>query len=254
MDYLKEFSDFFKGKIECQNLLNVNFKEISTRRLVVKSYRDFKLEINEFGSLCSIGITAESDFFFSINKPDRVLFVDKSINISDFPYKVYVRNENNNPFLNINFIEFWKVFSDKIIDFKLNENECIYFHRNRIIFVLSSYRELIPIINEYIDIIKKNDSIFKKHNKNIIFKKNIPDVLRQLTPLLKKWAIADDGERDKLIEEATQQQKKQLIKKVEPLFNEINCFLESFNDRPLSYEAILLGNLAELVSELLVQN
>ncbi|HEY8784220.1 MAG TPA: hypothetical protein VIM16_21510 [Mucilaginibacter sp.] len=52
------------------------------------------------------------------------------------------------------------------------------------------------------------------------------------------------------MEETSEKQKKKLIKTVYPYMIEINEFLDSLGDEPLGHEAILLGNLAELVSEL----
>ena len=62
--------------------------------------------------------------------------------------------------------------------------------------------------------------------------------------------IQDDCEREQLMEETSQKQKVKLLNTVNPLMNTINQFLDSFGDEPLSHEAILLGNLAELISEL----
>ena len=52
------------------------------------------------------------------------------------------------------------------------------------------------------------------------------------------------------MEETTEKQKKKIVNKVYPYMTEINEFLNSFGDNPLSHEAILIGNLAELVSEI----
>ena len=54
------------------------------------------------------------------------------------------------------------------------------------------------------------------------------------------------------MEETSEKQKKKLVKTVWPYMVGINEFLDSFGDEPLSHEAILLGNLAELISELQV--
>jgi hypothetical protein len=97
---------------------------------------------------------------------------------------------------------------------------------------------------------KTNDSLFTKNTQQKIYKKNIPDNLKSLFPLLKKWSVSDDDLREQLVEETSERQKKKLINTVYPFINEINEFLDSFKDEPLSEEAILIGNLAELVSEL----
>lgn len=43
---------------------------------------------------------------------------------------------------------------------------------------------------------------------------------------------------------------KKLIEQVSPYMKEINTFLDSFNDKPLTERATIVGNLAELVTEL----
>jgi hypothetical protein len=48
--------------------------------------------------------------------------------------------------------------------------------------------------------------------------------------------------------------KNELVHIVSPLLNDINNYLSSFEDRPLSEEAILIGNLAELVTELITSS
>jgi hypothetical protein len=51
-----------------------------------------------------------------------------------------------------------------------------------------------------------------------------------------------------------QKEKDRLINSVQPLFNEINTYLDSFKEKPLSEVAIQIGNLAELVSELKIKD
>jgi len=84
----------------------------------------------------------------------------------------------------------------------------------------------------------------------VILGKSIPKNLRPLLPLLKGLGISDDVERELVIEELTDEQKINLVRIVEPFIEDINKFLDSFGNIPLSEEAMLLGNLAELVSEL----
>jgi hypothetical protein len=101
-------------------------------------------------------------------------------------------------------------------------------------------------------LVSENAEVFYQEIKERIYTKNIPEKLRPLIPLLKKWSVGDDSDRGLLIEEASEKQKNKLVKSVEPYLNEINEFLDSFKDEPLSHEAILMGNLAELVSELTI--
>lgn len=66
-------------------------------------------------------------------------------------------------------------------------------------------------------------------------------------PLLKEWAISDDEERQEKIDSSSQEKLAIVVSRVYPHINAINDFLDSFGDQPLTNEAIMLGNLAELV-------
>ena len=172
------------------------------------------------------------------------------LDVAGFPYKVYISSNGGNPFLSATFQNFWKVFSEKIRNIQLAQDESVFFLRNVLEFALHSSRNLVPIIDDMLLMINNHNGIFKTNDRQRIFAKNIPNNLLPLLPLLKKWAVANDAERGQLIENASELQKKRLIKTVDPYFTQINEFLESFGDHPLSYEATLIGNLAELVSEL----
>ncbi len=125
----------------------------------------------------------------------------------------------------------------------------MFYYANLIELVLKVDRNLKPILDDFIELIDANPLIFKRNKKEKIFAKNIPENLRHLIPILKKWCIADD-EREQLLEEANEKQKAKLLMTVNPSMSGIDEFLDSFVDGPLNYEAILLGNLAKLISEL----
>jgi hypothetical protein len=250
MDNLKELSIQLGGKIRTQELYNYNFKDTSFRELVVKDYRGFKILIDEFGSLLEIKIDIESDYVLAINNPEKISSINQEIIFQDFNYKVFSNESLSNPLSDNEFKAFWNIFSLKITELNLYENESVFITGYNVSLVLNSQRNLIISINDSIDIINSHLSIFYKTKIERIFKKNIPENLRPLIPLLKKWTIPDDSEREQLMEETTEKQKKKIVNKVYPYMTEINEFLNSFGDNPLSHEAILIGNLAELVSEI----
>jgi hypothetical protein len=97
-----------------------------------------------------------------------------------------------------------------------------------------------------VKIIEHNES----KNKTIKNVNDLPDNLRDLYTLFDKYAISDDQERDELIESLTSREIKSLIDKVDKRTGEINKFLDSFDDRPLTENAQLLMSLTELVTEL----
>jgi hypothetical protein len=254
MDYLKELAIHIGGKIKRQEILNANFKERSFRRLLIKNYKGYKIQIDDYGDVYLLGLNINSDLSFSINNPEKIFLYKKEINLGDVLYKVYASDVDYNPLKNESLQAFWKSFSDKIKVLQLSANESIFFYNNYISFALNPKRNLIQILDDTIDLISFHNKVFEKESKSIILEKNIPNNLRPLFPLLKKWSVSDDGEREQLIEETSKRQKKKLISTVEPLMKEINVFLDSFKNEPLNEEAILLGNLAELVSELKLDN
>jgi len=252
MDYLKELSVKLGGKIHVQNLYNWNYDEKSLRVLIIKDYKSYKIEINEFDNLFEIDINSGTDFSFSVNIPNKIFAYNTPTSISDFPYKVYFRRQDNiiHPLSNKQYPNSWSQVFTKIKKLNLAENEGIFFYENATQLALASDRNLVSILDDFIDLVNKNGEIFRKEIRERIFKKNIPENLRHLIPLLKKWSIPDDSEREQLMEETSEKQKKKIIKTVWPYMVEINKFLDSFGDEALSHEAMLLGNLAELVSEL----
>lgn len=82
---------------------------------------------------------------------------------------------------------------------------------------------------------------------------NMPPALRVLIPYIEKYSIGDDLTRVKLAERLSKKKKQELLDVVGPLLPEINIYLDSFVDKPLSDEAILIGALAEFVCELPVK-
>lgn len=256
MDYLKELSLKLGGKIRTQNLSNWNYNETSFRELLVKDYKGYKVEINEFMSLFELQINSGPDFSFSVNIPNKIFVYNTPTSINDFPYKVYFREYDNDthPLSNKKFPKSWHPVVQKISELKLTEKEGLFFYENAIQLALSPNRDLNFILDDFIDLINKNADVFRKEITERIYSKNIPENLRPLIPLLKKWSIPDDSEREQLMEETSEKQKRKLIKTVWPYMAEINEFLDSFGDEPLSYGACLLGNLAEFVSELQVNN
>jgi hypothetical protein len=253
MDYLKELSNKLGGTIRSQNLSNWNLNGTSYREIIVKNYKGHQIAINDFGEVYEMGIRVESDFAFSINIPDKLFGFVTPTSIPEFPYNVYFSNDDEmNPSKNADFDLFWKAFLNKIKELILTENEGVFYYNNVIRIVLNPVQDLIRTLDYIIELINANPAIFAKNIKEKIFKKNMPENLRRFIPLMKKWSIPDDSEREQLMEETSEKLKKKLIKTVYPYMVEINKFLDSFGDEPLSHEATLLGNLAELVSELQV--
>jgi hypothetical protein len=55
---------------------------------------------------------------------------------------------------------------------------------------------------------------------------SLPGPLRPLVPFYRRFAVADDGERERLIEAAAPADLEQLVQAVNPLWRDINAFLD----------------------------
>ncbi|SDK29362.1 hypothetical protein SAMN04487898_107124 [Pedobacter sp. ok626] len=249
---LKQISKELGGTLKSQNLFHPNLEEISIRIIEIADYKNFKIRINEFQSQYEIFISINSPFIFSINNFDKILPINKLVVVDLFPYKVFVSNKN--PFLNESFLEFWRAFVPILIEFKLSKDETIVFYQNKISLVISQQRSIGQFLSIFLTLLDSRSKIFNaSSNKVRIFARNIPKKLRILKPILVKWALSDGIERQQLIEKTSKIQKTKLIKIVNPLMNDINGFLDSFNDKVMSEEAIQIGKLAEFISELIVE-
>jgi len=251
MDYLKELSAKLGGKISSNNCYHWNIDLTSLRKLVIKAYGGHRFAIDEYGpSMFMVRCFIEADFSFSINNPDKLFGYSKVFNLTGYPYKLYIDKESDGSFIKEEYYGLIESFVRELKELELSAGESIFIYQNCICLALSSTRNVVTAIDMLIGLIDKYDTLFKKDVKTKIFRKNIPANLHPLIPLIKKWSVSDDNDREQLVDEATEKEKKRLVKTVAPYTPEINKFLDSFGDGVLSDEAILFGNLAELVSEL----
>lgn len=254
MDKLKELSVKLDGKIKSQKLFNINFEETSFRKLIVKNYRQYTVKIDEYKDLYSIGIKVNSDLSFSINKPDKIFLYNIPKSFSDLPYKVYVSDGTYTFDQNDYLKRFWDSLAVLLKKIGLSESESVFLYRNYVFFCLTVQRNLVAILDDIIDLINANENIFERETIRNISSKRIPENLKLLIPFLKKYSVSDDTDRGQLIEEMDGKEKLKLINSVQPFFDEIRIYLDSFKEIPLSEEAMLIGELAELVSELKIKN
>jgi hypothetical protein len=77
----------------------------------------------------------------------------------------------------------------------------------------------------------------------------LPERFHPLIPLIKKWAISDDGDRDDLLSTASKAALEKMVEKVSPYFEDIGSYLASFGEEPPPEYASALGTLAECFIE-----
>ena len=127
MDYLKELSTKLGGKIHSQNCQSANFKEKSSRALIIKNYKSFKIQIDDYENLFALGIKVNSNLAFSINNPDKIFLFDKPIAVEELPYKLYVSDEYYNITSDKDLKAFWNSFIDEVKKLKLDDSESVFF-------------------------------------------------------------------------------------------------------------------------------
>jgi len=250
MDYLDELSVTLKGKVKQQHFIRANIG-VSTRQLLLKSYRRFHVEIQDYPNRYLIIVKVNSDLLFSVNKPDIVFGFSQPNQLNNFPYTVYTQEDKYIPSQNEAMQKFWDLFSMLLNDFKLTVPECVFFYFNKVIFVLNSKRDVRSALDQIIDFVNKNNKVFKRKVAAPKINANkIPDKIKAVIPFLKKYSISDDSERSELVEQMSKDEITTLKETIFPIMSEIESYLDSFKDKVFTVEASLILELAELVAEL----
>jgi hypothetical protein len=78
---------------------------------------------------------------------------------------------------------------------------------------------------------------------------SLPLQFHPLIPLIKKWGVADDGERERFLSEQSSVARKRFVEAVAPYLHSIDSYLDSFGERQPSEAAAALGRLAECAVE-----
>lgn len=135
----------------------------------------------------------------------------------------------------------------KSLNFELNEGLTVY--RNSLQLTLRQDRQMLAEI----EVLKKTKSLVEVNFPEETEKNNFSDLPTELGQILMKFgtlAISDNFERDEKIQTLTKDQRTHFIETLEPKLENINAFLDSFSDKPLSEGAIKLQSLAEILIEL----
>lgn len=252
MDYLQQIRENIGGKIIAQEYSNANVQGVSHRQLALSNLNGFRIRVDDFETMCSVGIKVNSVFAFSINRPDPTFAYIIPVRKNGFPYEIYISKYKPN-FSIGDLDRFFSVMAEFLIELRLQAEEGFFIYSNLVSFVLRTDRDITRILRESTCILTLDPTIFSTSKKEISFSnKDIPDILKPLSPLLKEWAISDDSEREVARNNMTHAEKRELIDIVWPLMSEINKYLDSFERRPVPEAATLIGSLAELVSELKV--
>jgi hypothetical protein len=85
--------------------------------------------------------------------------------------------------------------------------------------------------------------------ENPLDRSAFPGQFEDLLPLVRRWGILDDGDRDALLAKSSPVAIRRLVNSVGPHLPAINFYLDSFGDQPVSEAACALGALAECTVE-----
>ncbi|PKL85328.1 MAG: hypothetical protein CVV22_08670 [Ignavibacteriae bacterium HGW-Ignavibacteriae-1] len=226
------------------NLFDPNLNDKSTRLFKFKDDKENRFKIWVFTNSLKLEIPFMTSLLFSINIADKVCFADKKLKEINGIGKIYTDNSENDQV--ISCIEMLKD-ELKTLDFDNSEGLTIY--RNSLQLTLNHKRHLLPEI----EVGKRIKTIIEQNFPDKIKGadySDLPTDLRQILLKFENLAITDDFERDELIEGVSTKQRKDIIKVIEPKLEEINKFLDTFGDKPLTDGAIGLQCLAELTIEL----
>lgn len=251
MDRLQELCAQVGGKITAQDNYNLNLKAKSSRRVLVRNYKqsNWKIEIEDYGDMLLVGLKANSKFAFSINRPDNIFGYTKKVSVINTRFPVYT-SDGRTPFPDPLQLRFFDALSLWLENLQLASDESVFIYNNYVYLAVKAARDLLSIINTLVDLVEIHKNLFHGQKIRSGKQSQLPIKLRALFPLMDKWAVSDDVERNDLVSSINKMEREALIAVVDPLMGDINDFLESFKDLPLSDEAMRLGNFAELVSEL----
>ena len=231
---LKDFS-LTSQKI---NLSDANI-DISTRLFKAKDYSGNKFKAYEFSERIMLEVAANTSLLYAFNLPNHTFLAD---NLQE--PNIYVRHPDDKDVLsNVDLIKV------EIKYINLRYNEAIFVYANVINLLLDKSRRLIKEINSLQQI-----KLIIEHNfpgqTDIIDVSKIPEDFKNLLTFIKEWAISDDQERSDKIKRTSKAKLQKLLDAIEPKLDLIDKYLDTFKNKPMHYEATLIGNLGELAAEL----
>lgn len=184
---------------------------------------------------------------FSVNRRDAVMrFIERVKQPIVFPSPVYAADSTTTAVVGL-----WlsvAANAECIRSFLLAEKDSLHVYGNQLSLFLftpsqSRVAEMLPLLvqlTSHLKLVSDERIDFGCLPKNFL----------PLKPLMKKWAVADDTERDSLISRTSKATLKKLVDKVYPHIPAINEYLDSFGEKSMPEAACALGALAECASEM----
>ena len=195
-------------------------------------------------SLRLVGVSCSP--VFSVNRRDAVLrFIERVKQPIEFPSLVYSADSTSaaavGSWLSV------AANAECIRSFFLEEKDSLHVYGNQLsLFLFTPSRsrvvEMLPLL------VQLKSHLVLVSDRRVDFG-SLPKHFLPLKPLMKKWAVTDDTERDSLISRASKASLKKLVDGVYPLTPAINEYLNSFGEKPMPEAACALGALAECATE-----
>lgn len=138
-------------------------------------------------------------------------------------------------------------FSRHIEALDLDATESLHILRGQVKVYLRRYesRQILDVLDILVAFVKSLPTVPQEP----IDLKQLPKEFHSLIPLIKRWGVADDEQRSELLSRVSRKTRSRLVELMNPYFDAINDYLDSFGKMPLPEHAILLGALAECASE-----
>ncbi len=129
---------------------------------------------------------------------------------------------------------------------KLKSSESVHLCSNHIVLYLQpeSAREAVSAVGTLCKLARELPVLDERQDLS-----GLPAQFECLADLIKKWAVSDDEARSEMIEHTSPKRLKNFVVSVLPHISEINKYLDSFGNRPLSEAATALGRVAECALE-----
>ncbi len=234
----------FRPTSQEENLIDPNINDKSTRLYKFKNDKGNKFRIWIFTNRIKLETPLETSLLFSINIPDKICFANKFLENIRGIGKLFTDNSKNEQVkLSIELLK------EDLLSLRFDHTEGLTVYGNWLQLILKSDRQILPEI----EVCEKIKSIIELNFPRDIYSidyTDLPTDLRQLVGKFESWAISDDFERGEKSKKMTKKERIEFIEAVERKLNNINIFLDSFGNKPLTDGAIKLQYLAEMVMEL----
>lgn len=234
----------FRPTSQEANLIDPNINDKSTQLYKFKTDKGNKFRMWIFTDRIKLETPLTTSLLFSINIPDKICFANIFLENICGIGKLFTDNSKDQQVkLSIELLK------EELISLRFDHTEGLTVYGNWLQLILRSDRQILPEI----EVCEKIKSIIELNFPQEIYSidyADLPTDLRQLVSRFESWAISDDFERGEKSKIMTKKERIEFIEAVERKFNDINVFLDSFGDKPLTDGAIKLQCLAEMVMEL----